>query len=142
MYVYMQFKIIFQFNIIVFISAIQLQTRFELFSSHQYSIKYTNNFFQNLTKPLELYPSCDFCLILFQCLFLNSYFFICWYSFINQCIFYFLFLFSSYNIILHKSLDEIMGKNMPRNFYEFNKYTGIIQQPEYGGEHILYSLET
>jgi len=29
---------------------------FKLISSHQYNIKYTNNFFQNLTKPLELYP--------------------------------------------------------------------------------------
>ena len=30
---------------------------FELFSSHQHSMKYTNNFFQNLTKPLKLYPN-------------------------------------------------------------------------------------
>ena len=41
---------------IVFKINIQLKTRFELFSSHQYSMKYTNNFFQNLMKPLELYP--------------------------------------------------------------------------------------
>ena len=59
----MSFSILLQFNIIVFKINIQLQRRLELFSSHQYSIKYTNSFFQILTQNnafhIRLYAICS-----------------------------------------------------------------------------------